>query len=122
MYTARAAALTIRIGVLFVALAASSAEAGCGCDKPPPPPAQVRPNVAYTGVSISFFSPRLGVGQQYLVTFTNGISGTSASVSGEVVSRRDLADNVHKPQLIVPLPRLPVGPWSMRGGSRCGGA
>src|SRR5689334_22792812 len=82
-----------------LALAAAPAQAGCGCDKPPPPPAQVRPAVAYTKANVSFFSPLLALGKTYTVTFANGISGKSASASAQVVSRRDLADNVFKLQL-----------------------
>ncbi len=89
------------------------ANAGCGCDKPPPPPAQLRPNVAYAGAPVSIFAPWLRVGDSFTVTFTSGITGESASVGGQVVSRRDLADATVKPQLVVPLPALPLGPASI---------
>ena len=89
-----------------------NAYAGCGCDKPPPPPASVRPNVTYGGTPVFLFSPSLQVGQMYVVRFTS-MSGQSATVSGQAVSRRDLADGLYKPQLTVALPPLPLGPASI---------
>ena len=70
------------------------AEAGCGCDKPPPPPAQVRPNVTYPGMPVTFFSAAFRNGQAYTVSFTSTLTGQSAAVQGTVQVRRDLADAV----------------------------
>src|SRR5262245_40136808 len=101
-------ALAFSVLALFI-LSPLAAYAGCGCDKPPPPPAAVRPNVTYAGTPVSFFSPSLQVGQTYTVTFTS-MSGQSATVPAQAVSKRDLADGVYKPQLTVSLPSLPPGP------------
>jgi hypothetical protein len=89
------------------------AAAGCGCDKPPPPPAAVRPTVAYAGAPISLFSAAFRVGQVYDITFAVGLTGQSATISGTVVNLRDLADGIYKPQLVVTLPTLPLGPASI---------
>src|SRR5436309_15229260 len=95
------------------AAAPQPARGGCGCDKPPPPPAQVRPGVAYTGTPVTLFSPAFVVGDAYTVTFTSGTTGQTMSVSGTIVSLRDLADGQYKPQLVVPLPSMPLGPASI---------
>src|SRR5438046_10424202 len=92
------------------AAAPQPARGGCGCDKPPPPPAQVRPGVAYTGTPVTLFSPAFVVGDAYTVTFTSGTTGQTLNVSGTIVSRRDLADGHYKPQLVVPLPPMALGP------------
>jgi hypothetical protein len=86
------------------------AEAGCGCEKPPPPQAQVRPSVTYAGAPVVLYCPALQVGQSYTVTFTSGITGASAKATTKAVSRRDLADGQPKPQLVLALPSLPLGP------------
>ena len=105
-----------RVGVLAVlaaitgVLAASPANAGCGCEKPPPPPAAVRPSVAYAGAPVALFSAALQAGRLYTVTFTSGTAMGTASVPALAAMRRDLADAVYKPQLVVPLPLLPLGP------------
>jgi hypothetical protein len=88
----------------------TTAHAGCGCDKPPPPPSQLLPHVAFAGTPVRFLNPAFVVGRSYDVTFTSGTSAASATVQGQVVARRDLADTVVKPQLVVPLPTLPLGP------------
>ncbi len=94
-------------------LRVAPADAGCGCDKPPPPPGQVLPSVAPPGAAIRLLDPKLTVGQSYAVTFTSGITGQSAAVSGQVALRRDLSDAQYKPQLVVALPPLPPGPASL---------
>lgn len=91
---------------------AAPAQAGCGCDKPPPPPAQVRPRVTYPGTTVVLFDDAFRAGDRLRVTFRS-LDGTSASVEGTVVARRDLADGVTKPQLPVTLPALPPGPASI---------
>jgi hypothetical protein len=88
-------------------------QAGCGCDKPPPTPASVRPNVTYGGRPVTLFSASLQTGVTYNVTFTP-MSGSSATVSAQPVTRRDLADGVYKKQLVVNLPSsLARGPASI---------
>jgi hypothetical protein len=90
------------------------AAAGCGCQKPPPDLASVRPNATYAGTPVSLFDSRFVTGRSYSVTFTAGTTTGSATVSTTAVSRRDLADGVVKPQLVVILPSLPLGPTSIR--------
>jgi hypothetical protein len=107
--------LAIAVAIATAILGGSRpAEAGCGCDKPPPPPAQVRPNVAWAGMPVTLFAPGLADGTAYTVTFTSTITGAQQSVNAQVVVRRDLADGVQKPQLVVTLPALPLGPVSIR--------
>jgi len=92
-------------------LVTSPAHAGCGCDKPPPPPAAVRPAFGSPGDVITLFSNDIKVGNTYTVQFGN--SSKSITALGVVVNRRDLADGVYKPQVVVPLPSLPLGPTSV---------
>ena len=87
-----------------------AAGAGCGCDKPPPALAAVRPSVAYAGGAVTLFSPRFAVGEPVTVTFRSGTVAASTAVEAVVELRRDLADGVTKPQVVVPLPGLPLGP------------
>ena len=49
----------------------------------------------------------------YAVTFASGTTSATATVEAEAVNRRDLADGVYKPQVVVPLPDLPLGPTSI---------
>jgi hypothetical protein len=88
-------------------------QAGCGCTKPPPALASVRPNVTYAGQDVTVFHAALQAGQLYTVTFNSGISGETKTISAHAVLRRDLADGQLKPQLITPLPPLPLGPTSI---------
>jgi hypothetical protein len=97
-----------------VSLIPRSADAGCGCDKPPPPPAQVRPNVTWAGTPVMLFASSLVEGTPYTVTFTSGVTGEQQSVDTQVVVRRDLADGTQKPQIVVSVPMLPLGPASIR--------
>jgi hypothetical protein len=106
--------------ISLTAFGPTPAHAGCGCDKPPPPPAQIRPNVTYAGMTVTLFAPSLQEGAAYDVRFTAGTATdaatgmpVSATVQGVVKSARDLADGVVKPQLVVPLPNLPLGPASV---------
>ena len=90
------------------------AQAGCGCTKPPPELASVRPNATYAGTELTLFHASLQDGQDYSVTLTSGTQpGQSASVTVQAVTRRDLADAQDKPQLVVALPNLPLGPTSI---------
>ncbi len=108
MRRALVAALTIGATLL----GHTAAHAGCGCDKPPPVPAPVRPNVAYPGAPITFFG-NFTEGGSYTVTFTSSVDGSSQSVRGTAVRRRDLADRMYKLQVEVPMPTLPLGPSSI---------
>jgi hypothetical protein len=104
---------TTTLTALLVSLAllggSRSAHAGCGCDKPPPAPAAVRPNATYSGMPVTLFHSSLQTGQNYDVTFT-AMNGQNATASTQAVSRRDLADGVYKPQLVLNTPVLPLGP------------
>ena len=116
MYRATTSARTLALLGALLSLSAAAPEparGGCGCDKPPPPPAQVRPGIAYAGTPVTLFSPAFVVGDAYTVTFTSGTTGQTMSVSGTIVSRRDVADGQYKPQLVVPLPSMPLGPASI---------
>ena len=109
---------TRTIGLLVIALGiallrVSAADAGCGCSKPPPPIAPIRPSVAYPGAPVTLFSPALVEGSSYTVTFTSGTATASATVGGDAVLLRDLADGVLRLQLVVELPSLPPGPTSV---------
>ena len=85
-------------------------QAGCGCTKPAPAPAAMRPNVTYGGHKVTLFHSSLVNGGSYTVKFT-AMNGTSASVTGTAVNKRDLADAVYKNQLTVNAPTtLPLGP------------
>src|SRR5581483_9743157 len=102
------------LSLLGIVLSARPADAGCGCDKPPPPLAQVRPNVAYAGAPVSLFGPSLNVGDAYVVTFASGVAPASTvTMTTAVVNLRDLGDGAYKPQLVVAVPSLPLGPASI---------
>jgi hypothetical protein len=94
----------------LTALVATPAEAGCGCQKAPPELASVRPNATYPGSEVTVFGPALQSGQSYSVQFVSGTTGASTVVNTVAVNRRDLADGVYRPQLVVALPNLPLGP------------
>jgi len=108
------------IGLVVIAAMAffrsvPAAHAGCGCQKPPPNQAAVRPNATYTGTKVSLFDSRFVVGASYSVEFKSGTSTTTQTVAATAVSRRDLADGVTKPQLVVAVPSgLPLGPTSIK--------
>jgi len=90
------------------------AHAGCGCQKPPPNLASVRPNATYAGTEVSLFDARFVAGRAYYVDFISGTTSTTVTVNATAVSRRDLADSIVKPQVVVALPTLPLGPTSIR--------
>ena len=105
--------LTVALGVCLLGVGApSSVEAGCGCTKAPPKPAAVRPHATYSGTEVAIFDASLNVGEAYDVTFTS-LTGASALVQTQAVSRKDQADGDYKPQLNVALPDLPLGPASV---------
>lgn len=105
-------ALLVVLGAL--AAVAGPVQAGCGCNKPPPDLAAIRPNATYAGTEVTFFAPELVVGAPYVVRFSSGTTSASVTLSATAVSRRDLADAVVKPQLVVLLPDLPLGPTSVQ--------
>ena len=90
------------------------AHAGCGCQKAPPDLSSVRPNATYAGTNVTLFSPSFQVGQVYAVDFVSGTTSTRATVTGTIISQRDIADGVTKPQLVVAVPSLPLGPTSLK--------
>jgi hypothetical protein len=52
-------------------------------------------------------------GASYTVVFASGTSQGSATVEATAVVRADLADGEYKPQLVVALPAMPLGPTSI---------
>lgn len=89
---------------LVLAFPPARAHAGCGCDKPPPAPAAIRPAFAPVGGTVTLFADDLRAGESYDVEFGK------KEVSARAVVRRDLADGVKKPQLVVTVPDVPIGP------------
>jgi len=118
--SAPATAATPRRAVLIAAFclaalaAPQRAPAGCGCRKAPPDAASVRPNATYPGTQVTLFSPGFQVGQVYAVDFISGTTSVTATVTGTIVSKRDIADAVIKPQLVVTVPSLPLGPTQLK--------
>lgn len=86
---------------------AGPSDAGCGCDKPPPPLAPIRPAFAPPDGTVTLFDPALVDGAQYTVAFGASPAGV---VSTTAVSKRDYADGVDKPQLVVTVPDVQPGP------------
>lgn len=111
------------LGVIAFALAAvvpRTADAGCGCDKPPPVVASVRPHATYAGTDVVLFHPDFQPREKYEVVFTSGTTGETATVKSAAVMRADLADGRDKPQVVVSLPDLPLGPTAISVGGRDG--
>lgn len=110
----------LRSSLLLAALACTvvasePALAGCGCTKPPPPLAAIRPSVAWSGAEVTLFDAALVAGQSYEIRFDPGVGpGATRSVTGTAVAKRDLADGAHKPQVVVPLPAMPLGPAAVQ--------
>jgi len=107
-------ALTLVVACATVSIPALPAHAGCGCQKAPPELASVRPNATYAGTQLSLFDARFVAGQAYDVDFLSGTTSSTATVATTAVSRRDLADGAVKPQVVVTLPTLPLGPTAIR--------
>jgi len=97
-------------GLLFLCLQPAQADAGCGCQKPPPPIAAIRPAFASPGDEVTLFAPGIVQGSVYKVTFR---STAEASVWARAKFRRDFADGIQKPQIVVEVPDLPPGPTSV---------
>ncbi len=101
--------MTVMLGALALQLlSGASAHAGCGCDKPPPPLAAIRPAFASPGKTVTLFAPDIKRGRRYNVTFGSGDG--AITISARAKSQRDFADGIVKPQLIVTVPSLPLGP------------
>ena len=99
------------IAVLLKTLSAVPVDAGCGCNKPPPPLAPIRPAFGSPGDTVTVFPTGIVPGQSYNVTFASG--GTTMSVPGVAVVKRDFADGVAKPQISVSVPNVPLGPTAV---------
>jgi hypothetical protein len=112
MFSKKAALLPLVMG-LFLLGQPTLTQAGCGCDKPPPAPAAVRPEATYAGTEVSLFHPSFLPGLSYTVAFTSGITGETAFVTAPATTRRDLADGLYKPQVVVTVPAMPLGPTSI---------
>lgn len=96
--------------VLSAFLRPAPAGAGCGCDKPPPALAAIRPAFASPGNEVTLFPPGVTEGASYTVAFA-GTPGTSVETTAIV--RRDFADGIEKPQLVLAAPALPPGPTAV---------
>jgi hypothetical protein len=73
--------------------------------------ASIRPAFGSPGDTVTVFPSGIVPGQSYRVTFTSG--GTTISVPGVAVMKRDFADGVAKPQISVAVPNVPIGPTSV---------
>jgi hypothetical protein len=109
----RTLTLASALTCLFLPGQPTLTQAGCGCDKPPPVLAEIRPNATYAETEVTLFHPDLQSGQDYTVTFTSGTTGESVFVETQALTRRGLADGQYKPQVVVPLPDMPLGPTSI---------
>ncbi|MCP4249998.1 MAG: hypothetical protein GY778_23400, partial [bacterium] len=111
---------TVAIAALLTLLAfitpVTSANAGCGCDKPPPPVASIRPAFASPGNTVTLFAPGIQDRVTYSVYFVDaseGSVGAAPPIVATATTRRDFADGVEKPQLVVQAPDLPPGPTTV---------
>jgi hypothetical protein len=104
--------LILVTALLVGGVSTPAVQAGCGCQKPPPTLAAIRPAFASPGADISLFAPELVDGTTYSVTFGD-VSAGGITVSATAVLRRDFADAVPKPQVVVAAPELPPGPTSV---------
>jgi hypothetical protein len=97
----------VRVVALTLCLQPVRTDAGCGCEKAPPPEATVRPAFASPGSEVGLFGAWAVAGESYTVTFG---SAPGSAVPAIAVARRDFADGVYEPQLVVQVPELPLGP------------
>jgi hypothetical protein len=74
----------------------------------------VRPGATWSGNEVTFFAEGLVPGASYRVRFASGTTSVARAVTGVAILRRDLADGVEKPQLVVEVPPLPLGPAAIR--------
>jgi hypothetical protein len=107
-------ALAAPLAALLSVAPAGPVEAGCGCTKPPPPPAAVRPAATWSGAEVTLFDDALVAGESYWVEFRSASPVQSSQLTATAVLRRDLADGAMRPQLVVQLPVLPLGPARIR--------
>lgn len=99
--------------LLASAMGIESAHAGCGCEKAPPAPADIRPHMSWPGRDVTVFDARLVPGETLEVRFAPASGAPAQTVSAVAVSRRDFADGVAKPQVVVTVPDLPPGPTAI---------
>jgi hypothetical protein len=108
----------VAMGLLLASIVAplGPARAGCGCEKPAPVLAPIRPAFASMGREVTLFAPTLVPGDVQTVTFSGG-GGATRTVEATVVAKRDFADGVVKPQLVVIVPFMPPGPTAVTVGA-----
>jgi hypothetical protein len=99
--------------MMVSAAALDDARAGCGCEKAPPALADVRPHMSWPGRDVTIFDSRLVPGETLEVRFSPSSGAPAEMTTAVAVSRRDFADGVAKPQLVVTLPDLPPGPTAI---------
>jgi hypothetical protein len=111
MHTLHGSLMAILMTVAAAGLSMpASVEAGCGCQKPPPPRAAVRPFVGTVDDKVSIFNDALVVGDRYAVQFESVADGSVDWSRGRVFNRRDFADGQKRPQLVVRVPDVSLGP------------
>lgn len=87
---------------------------GCGCAKPPPLPAVLQPKATYPGMPVVVSDTRFRSGQSYRIVFLSRSNLNSATVYVLAATRRSIATGRYEPQLVIPVPPLPLGPASVR--------
>jgi hypothetical protein len=105
-------AIAATLAVIALTTHAAPAQAGCGCEKPPPPLASIRPAFAAPGSEITLFSAEITDGATYAVTFRS-MSGEAQTVTAAAIVRKDFADGILKPQLVVAAPAGEPGPTAV---------
>jgi hypothetical protein len=110
--TSRFRAIVAALTVMALIAPAAPAQAGCGCEKPPPPLASIRPAFASAGSEITLFASGITDGGTYNVTFRS-MSGTTKTVTAAAIVRKDFADGVLKPQVVVNVPASDPGPTAV---------
>ncbi len=105
-------AIAATLTVIALTTHAAPAQAGCGCEKPPPPLASIRPAFAAAGSEITLFSAGITDGDTYDVTFRS-MSGEAQTVTAAAIVRKDFADGILKPQLVVAAPAGEPGPTAV---------
>ena len=109
--------LIVLFALVGALLPSSPVSAGCGCDKPPPAPAAVVPNFAFPGMTVTLFDSRLQAGQRWTVRFQRG--ATTATAVATVIMKRDITiAGAYRPQLVVTMPNVPVGPTSIMASTK----
>jgi hypothetical protein len=99
---------------MMVSVAArDDASAGCGCEKAPPALADVRPHMSWPGRDVTIFDSRLVPGETLEVRFAPSSGAPTQIATAVAAKRRDFADGIAKPQLVVTVPDLPPGPTAI---------